>query len=454
MPKASDILACPGPPGLRQSDRITKEYEISIVTPLFGGGAVAGEIDETLPIRASAIRGHLRHWWRTTIGHTLADGMWQREEEVFGSAEFPSPLDVTVLEQPTLRPVDPADPGYDGSFGPIAYALFSAIGNHRQVAEQGSRFRLRLTWDKPGTLANRRAGQNAQRQHERRPLLPPAIEDIEPDVTAACQTWLTLGGIGARTRRGCGAVFCANSLPRVTGVRAAIFVAAPTTTALDAWKTAVEVYRTFRQTPRGKRHLKTTPSGTVNRVPGRSHWPEPDSIRAITGCALRAPGGPTPGVPTDEDPKDHSTTLVPPSLLPAFPRAILGLPINFHFSDYPGRNLPGRRDRDPQDVQLLPAFSATSDPLDRMYSPVITRPLWINGAWRPAVIILQRQLPTNLRFRLVGEQASIGGAYLSRDIGPERVIDPSLGAIGPMRGCASALDALRTFLLSNGFTVK
>lgn len=35
------------------------DYSARLVTPLFGGGVVAGEVDSAMPIRAASIRGPL-----------------------------------------------------------------------------------------------------------------------------------------------------------------------------------------------------------------------------------------------------------------------------------------------------------------------------------------------------------------------------------------------------------
>jgi len=157
------------------------------------------------------------------------------------------------------------------------------------------------------------------------------------------------------------------------------------------------------------------------------------------------------GVPADEDTGDHSVPVVPEEVLPAFPRAILGLPINFHFADGPGKNRPGQPNKDPQDVQLIPLLPNGTDGLDRMSSPVITRPLWHDGKWCPGVIILKQHIPNGLRVRLTGRRARANGSDLSCDMSPQHVVNPSLGALAPMRGHASALDALCEFLTTNGF---
>jgi CRISPR-associated protein Cmr1 len=453
MPKIGDIPVCSGPPATRSSGRVTKEYRISLITPLFGGGVEAGTPDETLPIRGTSIRGQLRHWWRTTVGHRLGGRMWQREEEIFGSTEFPSPLGVRVVEQPQIQCVDPS---YGDRFGPVAYALFSAIENQQQVVKEGSAFRVRLDWAGAEHLQSQRRAQNVQRKRDRRSILPDTIEDIGVDIAAALQAWCTFGGLGARSRRGCGAVFCSEIASELPDLPGRVLVALPQSSALEAWKESVKAYRDFRQSPRGRRHQKTinTKNGARTiQVPGRSHWPEADSIRKISGSALRPPAGASStGVPADEDTSDHSVPVVPEEALPAFPRAILGLPINFHFADGPGKNRPGQRDKDPQDVQLIPLLpDGTDGGLDRMSSPVITRPLWHDGKWRPGVVILEQHTPNGLRVRLTGRRARADGADLSYDLLPEHVANPSLGALRPMRGHPSALDALRDFLEANGF---
>lgn len=432
MPKLSVIPVCSALPA-RQSGRCEREYQISLVTPLFGGGAEPGKTDKDFPIRGTSIRGHLRFWWRATKGYRLGARMWQREEEVFGSTEFPSPLDIRVLSQPKVVPVGPT---YGERFGPIAYALFSAIENKQQVMKEGGVFRLQLAWANRAELENRRKAQNVRRRADGKPPLPDTVDDIEPDITAAFQAWCAFGGLGARTRRGCGAIFCQNLVSELPGLDARILVARPCTDALKAWEASLTAYRGFRQSFRGPLHSKTLKSGKTVKVPGRTYWPEADSIRKITGSALKQP--------------DHSTPIVPPETLPAFPRALLGLPINFHFADGPGKGKPGRRDLDPQNVRLIPIAPDGADG-DRMASPVITRPLWLNGQWYPGVVILNRRIPNGLHARLVGERARADGTDLSFNLSPNEVESSSLAVLRPMRGKASVLDALCDYLTNNGF---
>lgn len=434
-----------------------RSYEIELITPMVGGGATAGKVDPDFPIRRTAIRGHLRHWWRLIRGHSLGDRMWRREEEIFGSTEFPSPVTITVKALTKAEQFDPADKQKLDPFGPVAYALFASIENNHLVTREGLRFQISVQAANPADLTRRRRAQNERRTKARQPAFAPSIDSIETDIAEALSAWLKFGGIGGRTRRGCGAVHCHNYAEIVPDLPARTFVGPAQTSALEAWKKALEAYREFRQTPRGKVHQKTiqTRNGPKTiRVPGRSHWPEADSIRKITGCSLKPPTGtPASGVPADEDTRDHSTPVVPDSLLPAFPKAILGLPINFHFADGPNKGAAAVS-LDPKDVQvypLLPTANGRMEKAERMASPIITRPLWINGKWHPAIIILDQCLPEAMQVRVEGKNASLTG-NLVYDLPLTRVVDASLGRITPMRGKSSAIESLIEFLGTRSFT--
>ena len=447
MPK--QIPACPKKP---EPPSQPPTRSIEIITPMVGGGANAGEVDSSFPVRSTSIRGHLRHWWRLCFGRSLGAGMWQREQEIFGSTEFPSPLTVLVSNCSWIEDFDPADKKVVDQSSPIAYALFASIENGHRVAAEGVRFDLTLRVATPAELALRRAVQNEQRKQARKPLLPDGISAIDLEIDTALQAWLTFGGLGGRTRRGCGAVHSPTSTDGLPKIPGKVFVGASKGTAVEAWKVALEAYRTFRQTPRGKKHKKTIKKQGESKiidVHGRSHWPEADSLRQLTGCSLKPPtGSPSSGVPIDENPHDHSAPVVPPALLPSFPKAVLGLPINFHFADGPGKRLPAAANKDPQDVQLYPLLSSPQgrgEKAERMASPVITRPLWLDGKWYPGVVILDIPLPDLFKVRVEGKNAVLGG-HLSHDAPLNQIVDPRLGGLTPMRGQANALDALIDYL--------
>src|SRR5262249_26033652 len=162
-------------------------------------------------------------------------GMWQREEEIFGSTDFPSPLAVRVTGWSRAELFDPSDGRVLDRFGPVAYALFASIENSHKVAKEGIRFDLTLDTVGEDALSRRRAAQNAKGTMAGKEKLPMAVSPIGPDVQTALRTWLAFGGLGGRTRRGCGALFSkvvGGDLPTIPGKS---FVGRPQTSALDAW---------------------------------------------------------------------------------------------------------------------------------------------------------------------------------------------------------------------------
>lgn len=60
-----------------------QEIYCELVTPLHGGGVVARESDDKLPVRVTAIRGQLRFWWRL-----LAQQKWNLSGKRLREAEF------------------------------------------------------------------------------------------------------------------------------------------------------------------------------------------------------------------------------------------------------------------------------------------------------------------------------------------------------------------------------
>jgi CRISPR-associated protein Cmr1 len=100
-----------------------------------------------------------------------------------------------------------------------------------------------------------------------------------------------------------------------------------------------------------------------------------------------------------------------------FPRAAFGMPIIFHFKD----------NGDPRDGSLQP------ENFERMASPLFLRPLWVEGKWRAAALILE--VP--------------GRAKVSTVLGKERVdttLTPAeIEQIKPLQGHEGA-DVLSRFM--------
>lgn len=461
------------------SQSVRRQYQLRLVTPMVGGGAQAGQTDTHLPIRPSGVRGHLRFWWRMMHRHKFVSedgqldviGMRAREAEMWGSTEVPSAVQMRVQASELTNDHYLAGErfGFDQQ-SPEAYALFSAIeGKIPRIVKPGWEFRLELHWPTLDELNRLRAIENKQRSVAKR--LPAAVDPIDADVDLTVATWIAFGGIGARTRRGLGTI---EDVDGTTGlvsqlpVGANLFLLERPADPMFAWRQAVEVYQKFRQSFRGAKHKKIFPGGNSGDPPGRSHWPEPDSIRMLTDCALD--DGLDPGTgPHDVNTHNHATPIVTQNVA-NFPRAVLGLPIGFHFADGPGKGKPADRVKDPASVELVPRAIEADGSLayeqgdngipvagDRMASPIITKAMQLDGQWHAAVLVLPYEHALQVNALLKGTQArwnasSNAAEDLLEEIPNTQIVGSHLSGLcpttmsDPMRGHGNAIEAFKSFL--------
>lgn len=348
----------------------TRTYRF--LTYVMGGGVQVREHeklrDEVTPIRAASLRGQLRFWWRACnpSGCRTIDELRRREGEIWGATSQPSQVIVEVLQQPgapgTVN-VYEYKPG--GRIAPCQGMKEIAYGAFPLQPDRDAQRDRRL----PGVLFD--YGSRAFEVRFSYPL------DLADDVKAALWAWETFGGLGARTRRGFGAVLCTNGAPSLDAVRKALqeirspqipgvpsltgarFEVArnPENGALEAWKRALGLLQDLRQRVGIGRNRSQN-----NKPAGRSRWPEPDQIRKITGKAAFRHRDPTVSVA-------------------AFPRASFGLPIVFHFE--------AGREGDPnfKKLQVRPAGH------DRFPSTLILRPVADGKRYFPAALALTAQTP-------------------------------------------------------------
>lgn len=464
---------------------VSRKYQLRLATPMFGGGVIAGTSDERMPIRPRSIRGHLRYWWRMMHREKfLKDdrtldvaAMRLREAEIWGSTESPSAVQIRVRVQELTDSNYLTDERYGfAPQSPEAYALFSAIeGKVPRIVRQGLEFQVELSWPEQTELNRLRKIENKQRRSNNQ--LSANVQLIDGEVDLAFNSWIAFGGIGARTRRGLGSLECVDSTgsaPSSLPCDAQLFVIdRAVTDPMHAWRQVVDVYQRFRQSFRGAKHKKAFPGGTVGEPPGRSHWPEPDSIRMLTRCALS--DGPTiSGGTNDVDTHNHATPIVAQNEA-NFPRAVLGLPIGFHFAgDGPGKNNPANPKKDPASVELLPhavdeagnlvyeverGGTATRCPKsgDRMASPVITKAMQLDGKWYAAVLILPHDQALRVNAVLKGNGARWNTTTnsveeLLEEIPNSQIVGSHLAALcptpmsNPMRGHSNAIAAFVGFL--------
>jgi len=177
--------------------RETIELELRLITPMFGGGYKAREVDTVQPIRPAAIRGHLRFWWRATAGacYTSVADLHKAETELWGGASTKDnpavgkvAIQVHILSAGEKASYSQVAPESRPKEGPLhGYFLFPFQEQKKQnipaaVGRRQVSFQLRLTLDASLSEAQR------------------------AEVRTALKAWIAFGGVGARTRRGCGAL--------------------------------------------------------------------------------------------------------------------------------------------------------------------------------------------------------------------------------------------------------
>lgn len=374
----------------KQEDIITQVREYKLITPLFGGGATAGEGDPLTLIRGTEIRGLLRFWWRACRGgnYKTIEEMKKAEDKIWGAANKKSDekknakekKEETFLQEKSQGTVqlvvkqqqDEAAPTpYSPDIAP-PYAAFPLQENRRENRPLKNVYRdvsFTLTISFP--------------------------KDFKQEIEAALWAWETLGGLGARTRRGFGALRCisvqedekvvAVNLPEASekGVKEwldkklEIHVSKGSwprniphlskkieennncklifrqgkynEKAEDLWYDLIEALKRFRQA----RYPSTKPKA---KNPGRSMWPEPSTIRDRSY--------------TNQSYPYHRETIPDPPVK-KFPRAAFGLPIVFQFKDSNKEKPP--RPMDPNSDPRKTVLELKD--YERFTSPLILKPL-------------------------------------------------------------------------------
>lgn len=351
--------------------KTTRTYKV--ITPLWGGGVEANINDPVTLIRGSSIRGHLRFWWRALRGNsddsTISE-MRDKENSIWGSTKVPSQVKISVNVTNTGT-----------SFQPESI-LLPTHPRYKKITDVGDMnskdayvtFPLRLTND------DRRAGklpasftENVQFSVEFE--YPESIRD---EVESALWAWQTFGGIGARTRRGMGAIECiqiddsqqrpqsANDFQKSVNANLEKWIELGDfpagvphlrrdlnykltgrqndATGIEALRKIIGKYKDFRQSRPGR---------------GRSHWPEPDLIRAsFLGRNFRHP-------------------ILHPVRGKA-PRAVFGLPLIIHFKTY-----NDGQGEDPEETTIQGVGG-----IDRLASPLIIRPVHLSTGFAGMAVLL------------------------------------------------------------------
>lgn len=333
--------------------------DVDVITPMFGGGYEQRRVDTDCVVRAPEIRGQLRFWWRAVEAARFTDPkqLLDEEETLWGSAGSPGIVrtQVRVLEPGRRRRHSEIAGKPSSTTGPgVGYFVFpfqeeKKTGTPEAEAREGVRFSLRVN-------------------------VPGARKE---EVERAVRAWLTFGGVGARTRRGCGTLRGPLEhlpLPDERGFRGWLAKVAPTSPpvssntsalaavllgpkakdAMDAWRELATFWARFRKGHVGKEPYRPTAGGS---------WAD---YRIL--CSLGGAG--TEGLRLN--------------------KPYLGLPLIY-------QKLSGAR------------FSGTLEPGEsgRMASPVILKPVGLaDGSFRPMIVLLAAPEPTQIRIQR-GRQHSL-----------------------------------------------
>lgn len=355
----------------RKDDRVRQVRRYKLITPLFGGGVEPNQADPITIVRGTAVRGHLRFWWRATRGgqsNGSLKEMRHREEEIWGSAaakDKPGPSKVSIqvqclvdgrLDRPfevvankkgklTIRPRKASSVPPYAAFPLQPKREEARIGMETDAVRVGIEFILEVCYPR----------------------------EIEQDIQAALWAWETFGGLGARTRRGFGALqlisiddklipalrpdeveielrnklqqyvasrMWPENVPHLShDLRMKVIVPSRSRSSspIQAWRDLIKRLQDFRQ----KRHKRM----------GLSLWPEANEIRHRLKQALKWP------------PQFNS-----PKLVHKFPRAVFGLPIVFHLPH--DKTLPAKSFT----IQGKPD-PASKKTFERLSSALILKPL-------------------------------------------------------------------------------
>lgn len=155
-------------------ERRELKLDLLAVTPLL----LAGANNQMPEIRAPALRGVMRYWWRATLGGVIGDsnldGLRDLETAVFGSTDSASPIAIR------LRPLLPANQSKPREESEMILPHKGKSGGSRQAIVAGERISLVMhQW----RLADDAVWQAA---------------------CASLNLALTFGGVGLRARRGYG----------------------------------------------------------------------------------------------------------------------------------------------------------------------------------------------------------------------------------------------------------
>jgi CRISPR-associated protein Cmr6 len=200
---------------------VRKSRDIILVTPGFLGGADPRNPKHTT-LRASALKGHLRWWWRTTqIGHLTTAELRAVEDAIWGSVRIgKSPVRIRVSPLSPLPAIPAPFKEIDGdalresrtfyaqrhiaedhqALGYVAYGMAERRGGellHRCVLPDRSTFTVDIEVTRPGRFEESGCLGG---------LAPLPADHLAEQVEIAWKLLCCFGAVGAKSRKGFGSL--------------------------------------------------------------------------------------------------------------------------------------------------------------------------------------------------------------------------------------------------------
>ena len=357
-------------PELKRGELVSKSYRFELITPMLGGDADNFVINKRTPVRSQSIKGQLRFWWRTMQGETNAKELLKKEVEIWGgyfeNKALQSRIKISVSNFKDLKttPITKERPWTNPNVL-ASYVLFPVFnGNIKDPSlfVQAS-FTVTLTYER----------------------------EKEKDAINSLLLWALFGGVGGRTRRGCGSVYseqllkeCGiNSIAKVKKIIDDVGAGNSAELSYARMKGAKLFYSKSRAgdvksllKKYGEYRQARTPKRDGENHPGRSYWPEPDAIRRLVLPQHLLDS------PANLHKPEHPDKIW-------FPRAAFGLPIETSFKT------DGRGAHDP-DKQMLKPIDDKGNIKERWPSPYIIKQVKLGSETFDIMLVLNQKFPAGL----------------------------------------------------------
>lgn len=348
-----------------QPGYVPLRYHVNLITPMAGGGSDSWVPDIFQPVRCQSVKGQLRFWWRSIQPRTTPRQLFEIEKNLWGGPGIQN--------------------GDEGTASAIRIHVNCVSGDRKPVRYQD------LENELPDYVLFPMAMLSPEQQKLWTvlsfDLALQVPENYREQIEDTVRLWILFGGLGARTSRGCGSLFCKEVMeafqqaedivafwrgfqnraqspfgdagyPTIINSRLGVSLQANQAEPWTVWNSLLSSFKAFRQGPGIARNR-----GQGNR-PGRTYWPEADAIRRITGD--HAP---------DHEPEHDAGNW--------FPRGAYGLPIQTEFKNAQG---------DPTDKFFLQPTGK-----ERWPSPVILKVIQLpNTACIKTCLMLNHAMPEDI----------------------------------------------------------